>query len=135
VKIEKIRKIVSPDANYNRIKFRSEIYSLGDCVMIRDVQEGFLIGKLIKIVNQGGNKKYPYWPTVQVQWYYKKSDLNREKNGLVDDVIFNSISEFEVFKSNHVDNIFIETIICPCKVSIENFHLKFNFFIFADFHL
>jgi len=89
--------------------------------MIRDVQENFLIGKLIKIVTQGGNKKHPYWPTVQVQWYYKKSDLNREKNGLKDDAIFDSISEFEVFKSNHVDTIFIETIICHCKVSVKNF--------------
>ena len=84
--------------------------------MIRDVNEGFLIGKLTKVIHTGGFKKYPYWPTVQVQWYYKKSDVNREKNGLQDDTIFNSISEYEVFKSTHFDIIFIETIISHCKV-------------------
>lgn len=48
--------------------------------------------------------------------FYKKKDINREKNGLKDDKIFNSISEFELFKSNHTDIIFIETVISPCKV-------------------
>jgi hypothetical protein len=42
--------------------------------------------------------------------------LNREKNGLHDDTIFNSISEYEVFKSNHLDTIYIETIIGHCKI-------------------
>ncbi len=48
--------------------------------------------------------------------YYKKSDINREKNGLKEDFLFNSISEYEVFKSNHTDIIYIETIISACKV-------------------
>jgi hypothetical protein len=51
--------------------------------------------------------------------YYKKSDINREKNCLQDDTIFNSVSEFEVFKSNHTDTIFIETVISQCKVIIK----------------
>jgi len=48
---------------------------------------------------------------------YKKTDINREKNGLSSDEKYNSISEFEVFKSNHRDVIFIETIISACTVS------------------
>ena len=48
--------------------------------------------------------------------YYKKSDINREKNCLNDDTILNSISEYEVFKSNHLDTIYIETIIGQCKI-------------------
>lgn len=50
---------------------------------------------------------------------YKKTDLNREKNGLSSDEKFNSISEFEVFKSNHRDTIFIETIISACTVTLS----------------
>ncbi len=102
--------------NYNKIKYKSDIYTLGDYLMVRDVNDGFLIGKLVKIIQSGGFKKYPYWPTIQVQWYYKKSDINRTKNGLQDDLIFNSISDYELFKSNHTDTIFIETVMCPCKV-------------------
>ena len=44
------------------------MFSLGDCLMIRDVNEGVLIGKLIKIIPSGGISKYSYWPTIQVQW-------------------------------------------------------------------
>ena len=49
--------------------------------------------------------------------YYKKSDVSRDKNGLKeDDAIFNSISEYEVFRSTHLDIIFIETIVSRCKI-------------------
>jgi hypothetical protein len=68
VKLERIRKIVSPDITYNKIKYKNDIFSLGDCLMIRDVNEGVLIGKLTKIIPSGGISKYPYWPTIQVQW-------------------------------------------------------------------
>lgn len=115
--MEKIKKIVSPSVNYNKVKYKSDIYSVGDYLLIKDVNDGFLVGKLIKIIKNGGMKKYPYWPTIQVQWYYKKSDINREKNGLQDETVFNSISDFELFKSNHTDVIFIETIVSPCKVN------------------
>ncbi len=48
--------------------------------------------------------------------YYKKSDINREKNGLVEDRLFNSISDYEVFSSNHRDTIFVESIVSTCKI-------------------
>jgi hypothetical protein len=114
--MQKIRNLVSPDLTYGKIKYKSDVYSLGDCLMIRDVNEGFLIGRLIKILQCNGFKKYPWWPTIQIQWYYKKSDVNKQKNGFDDDSIYNSISDFEVFKSNHLDIIFLETVIGKCKV-------------------
>jgi hypothetical protein len=116
-KIEKIKTIVLPNVNYNKIKYKNDIYTVGDTLMIRDVNDGFLIGKLIKIIQSNGIKKYPHWPTIQVQWYYKKSDINRDNNGLSDNVIFNSISDYELFSSNHKDIIFIETVLCQCKVN------------------
>jgi hypothetical protein len=68
IKLQKLKKLISPEMNYNRIKFKNEIYSIGDILMIRDINDGVLIGKLLKIVPQGGNRKYSHWPTVQVQW-------------------------------------------------------------------
>jgi hypothetical protein len=70
-KMQKIRKIVSPEINYNKVKYKSEVYTIGDCLLIRDVNDGFLIAKLVKIVQCNGLKKYPWWPTIQVQWYIK----------------------------------------------------------------
>jgi hypothetical protein len=67
-KLQKLKKLVSAELNYTKVKYKGEIYSIGDILMIRDVNEGFLIGKLLKVVAQGGNKKYSHWPTVQVQW-------------------------------------------------------------------
>ncbi len=107
--------------------------------MVRDLNGDFLVGKLIKIITNGGFKKYPYWPTIQVQWYYKKIDINREKNGLKDDTIFNSISDYELFKSNHTDTIFVETVMGPCKIytyeqyeSLEE-HTNSTFFCRASY--
>jgi hypothetical protein len=137
--MEKIRKVVSTTISYDKVKYKSETYQLGDCLMIRDFGEGYLIGKLIKVVQEDGFKKYPWWPTIQVQWYYKKSDINREKNGLADDKMFNSISDFEVFKSNHCDIIFIETVMSKCKIySYEEYeslreHTQSTFFCRASY--
>ena len=121
--MQKIRKIVHPDTKYTKIKYKQDIYSLGDNLLVREGTDSFLIGKLISIIPSNGNKQYSYWPTIEVQWYeicscryYKKSDINRERNGLTSEEKFNSISEFEVFRSDHKDVIFIETIMSTCTV-------------------
>jgi len=67
-KIKKIRHIVNSEVHYNKIKYKSHIYSIGDCILIRDINDGFLVAKLIKIIQFNGFKKYPFWPTIQVQW-------------------------------------------------------------------
>lgn len=58
------------DVNYNKIKFKSDIYRIGDAILVRDLNEGFLVAKLTKIIQYGGFKKYPFWPTIEVKWYY-----------------------------------------------------------------
>ena len=68
-KLQKIRKIVCPDIKYTKIKFKQDIYSIGDNLLIRDSADGFLIGKLINIIPSNGDKKYTYWPTIEVEWY------------------------------------------------------------------
>lgn len=74
-KIQKIRKIVNADIDYKKIKYKSHIYSIGDSILIRDVNEGFLVAKLVKIIQYNGFKKYPFWPTIQVQWYFLINDF------------------------------------------------------------
>ena len=67
-KITKIRNIVATDITYDKIKYKSNIYSVGDCLLVRDINEGFLVAKLLRIIQYNGFKKYPFWPTIQVQW-------------------------------------------------------------------
>ena len=59
--------------------------------------------------------------------FYKKFDINKEKNGCSDPDKFDSISEYELFSSNHRDVIFIETILGVCTVDIFIISL-FNIF-------
>jgi hypothetical protein len=69
-KLQRIKKLISPTISYDKIKYRNEVYSIGDCVIIKDeIEESFLIGKIVKIIQTNGFKKIPYWPTIQVQWY------------------------------------------------------------------
>jgi hypothetical protein len=67
-KLQKIKKLINMNTNYSKIKYKDFVYTLGDCLLIRDTNEGFLIGKLVKIIQNGGLKRCSYWPTVQIQW-------------------------------------------------------------------
>ena len=113
--LEKLKKYVDTSLSYDSIKFRDIIFKIGDVLLIQSSDEN-LIGELIKIIPSNGIKEYPFWPTVQVKWYYKKKDINRKKNNLLSQQNFDSISDYELFPSNHKDIIYIESIINKCKV-------------------
>ena len=113
--LEKLKKYVDSNLSYDSIKFRDIVFKLGDVLLIQAPEEN-LIGELIKIIPVNGIKEYPFWPTVQVKWYYKKKDINRKKNNLLNQQNFDSISDYELFPSNHKDIIYIESIINKCKV-------------------
>ena len=113
--LEKLKKYVDSTLSYDSIKFRDIIFKIGDVLLIQSSDEN-LIGELIKIIPSNGIKEYPFWPTVQVKWYYKKKDINRKKNNLLSQQNFDSISDYELFPSNHKDIIYIESIINKCKV-------------------
>jgi hypothetical protein len=70
-KIEKVSRIICPSVIYKKIKYKNELYSINDCLLIRDplVKDGYLIAKLLQIIPNNGIEKYPYWPAIQVQWY------------------------------------------------------------------
>ena len=52
---------------------------------------------------------------IQVQWYYKKSDLDMKKLG-VDDNELEYIGENEVFPTRHHDKVFCDAIVSKCQV-------------------
>lgn len=137
-KLEAIQKIINPTINYDKVKIHSQTFSIGDNLLIFSSNEN-LIGELIKIIPNNGIKEYPFWPCIQVKWYYKKSDINRKKNNLLDERNFNSISEYELFSTNHKDIVFIETILM--KVNIYSYdeydsmeeHNDYTFFTRAKY--
>lgn len=66
IKMKKIRKYVSADIPYTKIKYKDTIYSIGDNVMIRTYSD-FCIAKIIKIIPMNGIMKFRYWPTIQIK--------------------------------------------------------------------
>lgn len=148
-KLQKIRKFVSAEILYSKIKYKNMLYSLGDNVIIR-TDFDYYIAKIIRIIPINGIMKYRYWPTIEIKQYhflfrekifivyfshvcffnynskfnlinfynsyYKKNEINRDKNGLLDDEKFDSLSEKELFQSEHKDIIAIENISAKCKV-------------------
>ena len=69
-KIDIVSQIVNPEIIYKKIKYKNEIYNVDDCLLIKDplVSEGYLIARLLQIIPMDGIEKYPYWPSIQVQW-------------------------------------------------------------------
>jgi hypothetical protein len=68
LKLCKIKKYININETYSKIKFKQDYFSIGDNLMVRDFNENFLVAKLSKIIPVNGNKKYPYWPTIEVEW-------------------------------------------------------------------
>ena len=68
LKLEKIQKFINLGKTYTKIKFNQDYYSIGDNLMLRDINENFIVAKLKRIISYNGNKKYPFWPTIEVEW-------------------------------------------------------------------
>ena len=96
-------------------KINNEVYSVGECVQIFDEGQEHLVAKIIKILPANGIQKYSYWPTIEIQWYYRKSDIAKDSK-LIPGLKLECISDYEVFESNHKDVIFIETIVGKCSI-------------------
>ena len=113
--LDKLKKYVDNNLSYDSIKFRNIIFKIGDVLLIQASNEN-LIGELIKIIPENGIKEYPFWPSIQVKWYYKKADIDRKKNNLINQQNYDALSDYELFPSDHKDIIYIESIINKCKV-------------------
>lgn len=114
-KLEKVKALIDVNMTYKKFKYNGETYSVGDDVQICDYSSEFLIAKIIKIHAINGITKYSYWPTIEVNWYYKKDDIVKDKK-YIQGLDLRSISDYEVFSSNHKDIIFIETLLGKCSV-------------------
>ena len=120
-------KFMGKHPKFSKFKYHNIIYNIGDCLCIQAKEKNkYLYAKLLEILPSNGMKKHSLWPSIKVQWYYLKSDLNREKNGLIDPKAYDSISEFELFESPHNDIIYIESVICKC------YTLKYEDYINLD---
>lgn len=139
-KIEAISDYILKNSPYTQFKFNSIIYSIGDCLMIRDEINNFSIGKLLEIIPLKGIKSIPFWPSIKVQWYYRKNEIELAKNG-IDKLNYDHISDFCVFGSNHTDIILIESVICPCKIlSLDEYQVnqennEATFFFMGNYNL
>lgn len=114
-KLCQIKKIINPGTTYNAVKYKDTLYKIGDHIICKS-NRGNIVGKLTKIVPYNGIEKYSYWPSIKINIYKRKIDINREKNGLEHEEKFDSLSEYEVFKTEDIMNVFIETIISKCSV-------------------
>lgn len=109
------------NVKFSKFKYRNEVYSVGEKVLISNGGSDYSIAKIIKILPLKGINRNSYWPSIQIEWYYRKSDLNKDSEKILG-YNQNYISDFELFESNHKDVIFIESIIGKCQViSFEDY--------------
>jgi hypothetical protein len=83
--------------------------------MFRETQKSSIVGRILKIIPQGGCSQNPTWPMIQVQWYYKKMDLDTKKLAITDEEL-EFIGDNEVFPSRHKDIVFADAIVSKCDV-------------------
>ena len=113
----KLRKLYEEigDKKYTGFKYGGVIYKIND-VLIINSSDGELYGKLTSIIPRKGMEKYSFWPSIEVQWLYKKEELDKEKNHLNIRKNYDALSENELFQSQHKDNAYIETVLGKAKL-------------------
>ena len=75
------------------------------------------MGKLTKIIPQGGHPLNPDWPMIQVSWLYKKGDLDCTKLGIPNDDFKRFLGDNELFPcTDHTDLIFADAIEAKARV-------------------
>lgn len=114
-KEEQLTKYLLKYDKYPCVLYNSTKYEIGDCFMANNYNRQYRIGRLLKIIPLNGIAKYN-WPSIKVQWYYSKKQIDRKKNGLTDTKKYNCISNHELFASNKTEIILIENIISKCYV-------------------
>lgn len=51
---------------YKKICFKDTVYEVGNCILFRETEDTQVIGKLVKIIPEGGNPAHPKWPMIEV---------------------------------------------------------------------
>lgn len=119
--------------------FKGVVYCVGEFAMFRESQKSSIVGRILKIVPQGGCPEQPTWPMIQVQWYYKKCDLDIKKLGIQEDEVM-FMGDNEVFPSNHKDMVFADAIVMKIEVhpirqydELEEINFNTTFFTRASY--
>ena len=105
----------------SQLKYKGKVYTVGDCLMLRESQFKILVCKLLEIIPTGGILGYEEWPSIRVQWYYHWSELDLVNMGIKEsDLIY--MGENELFYSDHSETVYIDSIIGRCDVfSIDEY--------------
>ena len=53
---------------YTKLKFKDNIYAIGDNIMLKENETSNMIGQIIKIIEQGDDIELPHVPTIQIKW-------------------------------------------------------------------
>jgi hypothetical protein len=70
-KLNIIHQIIPPCLEYQKVKCRGEIYSIGDNLIFCEKNGEIKIGQLMRIIPTNGNQKYNYWPMIEIKRYYQ----------------------------------------------------------------
>jgi hypothetical protein len=46
--------------------FKDQIYNMGDTLLFRETEQTSVVGKLVRIIPEGGNSAHPKWPMIEV---------------------------------------------------------------------
>jgi len=44
------------------------MYETGETLIFKETESSTVVGKLVKIIPEGGNPAHPKWPMIEVQW-------------------------------------------------------------------
>lgn len=122
-----IYKMLHPKVPYQKFKYNNNTYQIGDDLLIKlDYNSNEIshsIAKLVRIIPQNGIPNNPTWPSIEVEWYYEKSEMIRnDVNALTNDNYYNSIGNDEIFSSKHRDIIYIEAVVKKVRIlSLEDY--------------
>lgn len=100
---------------FSKFKYKNEVYSVGEKVLISDEGSDCSIAKIVKIVPTKGINSNNYWPSIVIEWYYRKCDLLKDADHIAN-FKADFISDYELFESHHRDTVFIESIVGKCSV-------------------
>ncbi|KRX02308.1 Zinc finger, FYVE/PHD-type [Pseudocohnilembus persalinus] len=95
---------------YRKLKFKQTIYKLDGTLLISngDDPDNDYIGKLKKIIRIDFEQVHTL---IQLQWYYKKSDIDSKYNNQKQ-----NFSENEVFLTEHTDYALVDCINGKCDI-------------------
>ncbi|EGR27488.1 hypothetical protein IMG5_195350, partial [Ichthyophthirius multifiliis] len=87
------------------------IYEIGQLVLIKNADDinNDLVAQLKKIISIENEGKYT--TLIQIKWYYKKDELHKKFNN-----ILNCISLNEIFETDHYDYTYVDCINGLCKI-------------------